>query len=171
MENVILVNERDEQIGVEEKLKAHQEGKLHRAFSIFIFNDRKELLLQQRALDKYHSGGLWTNTCCGHPRPEEDTVKAGQRRLNEEMGIVCELKEIFSFVYKVEFQNGLTENEFDHVLFGTYNDDPLPNLEEVESYRWITLADLKSDIKNHPEIYSEWLKICIDKVLEYKINS
>ncbi|MFA5792045.1 MAG: isopentenyl-diphosphate Delta-isomerase [Candidatus Paceibacterota bacterium] len=164
---IILVDENDNQIGLEEKLKAHQSGNLHRAFSIFVFNNKNELLLQQRALDKYHSGGLWTNTCCSHPRPEEETINAAHRRLQEEMGFNCELIEIFSFKYKAIFNNGLIENEFDHVFIGKYDNEIIPNNEEVNAYKWVDLKWLEKDMKENQEIYTEWLKICFEKVLDY----
>ena len=127
MEQVILVNEQDEQTGVMEKMEAHQKALLHRAFSVFIFNDKGELLLQQRASDKYHSGGLWTNTCCSHPNPDEETITAAQRRLKEEMGFTTKLSKAFDFIYKSEFSNGLTEHEFDHVFTGYYNGEIHPD--------------------------------------------
>lgn len=164
---VILVDENDNQIGVEEKLKAHQNANLHRAFSIFVFNDKNELLLQQRALDKYHSGGLWTNTCCSHPRPKEETINAAERRLQEEMGFSCELSLVFSFKYKAIFDNGLTENEFDHVFVGKYDNEIVPNKIEVNAYKWVDLKWLEKDIKTNQEIYTVWFKICFERVLDY----
>ncbi len=158
-EQVILVDEQDNPIGLMEKIEAHEKALLHRAFSVFIFNDKKELMLQQRAADKYHSPLLWTNTCCSHQRDGETNLEAGKRRLQEEMGFVCELKEVFSFIYKAPFDNGLTEHELDHVMIGYFNDKPIINKEEVESYKWMTLDDVKNDITNHPEIYTEWFKI------------
>ena len=135
-EKVILVNKDDEQLGLIAKMEAHEKGILHRAFSVFVFNKEGELLLQQRALDKYHSPGLWTNTCCSHQRDGESNIEAGKRRLHEEMGFDCELKELFSFLYKASFDNGLTEHELDHVMMGHYDEDPVVNLEEgtVEIY-------------------------------------
>ncbi len=153
-ELVVLVDENDKQVGTEEKLKAHQEGKLHRAISVFIFNSQKQLLLQRRALTKYHSAGLWTNTCCSHPRPQEEILASAHRRLKEEMGFDCELKKIFNFKYKVDFDNGLIEHEFDHVIIGYYEQNPIPNLNEVDSYKWVDLFSLEEDIKNNPELYS-----------------
>ena len=164
---IILVDENDKQIGTEEKLKAHQNANLHRAFSIFVFNDKGQLLLQQRALNKYHSAGLWTNTCCSHPRPDEETINAAHRRLKEEMGFDCELVEIFSFKYKTVFDNGLTENEFDHVFLGTYNNNPIPNLLEANAYKWVDIKWLEQDIKNNETIYTVWLKICFKKIFNY----
>lgn len=156
---VILVNEQDEQIGLMPKMEAHEKAVLHRAFSVFIFNDKDELMLQQRAMNKYHSPGLWTNTCCSHQRDGESNIEAGKRRLKEEMGFVTKLKESISFIYKAPFDNGLTEHEFDHVLLGKYNDDPSINLEEVASWKWMSLEHLKVDVALHPEIYTEWFKI------------
>lgn len=158
-EQVILVNEQDEQIGLMPKMEAHKKALLHRAFSVFVFNDKGELLLQQRAADKYHSPNLWTNTCCSHQRNGEVNIEAGKRRLEEEMGFVCDLKEIFWFVYKAPFDNGLTEHELDHVMVGHYNENPKINKEEVESYKWMSLYDVKNDMNNCPENYTEWFKI------------
>ncbi|MCK5637893.1 MAG: isopentenyl-diphosphate Delta-isomerase [Flavobacteriaceae bacterium] len=158
-EQVILVNENDEQLGLMPKMEAHEKARLHRAFSVFVFNDNGELLLQQRAADKYHSPTLWTNTCCSHQRDGESNIEAGKRRLQEEMGFVCDLKEVFWFVYKAPFDNGLTEHELDHVMVGYFNGYPEINKDEVESYKWMTLEDVKTDIKNHPEYYTEWFKI------------
>lgn len=170
MDKVILVEENDNQIGTEEKLKAHQDGLLHRAFSIFIFNDKNELLLQQRALDKYHYGGLWTNTCCSHPRPNENTTEAAHRRLAEEMGFDCDISEVFDFKYKVAFENGLTENEFDHVFFGRYNNDPIINKKEANDFKWVDIKWLEKDLKNNPSVYTVWLSVCFEKVLEHSIK-
>ncbi|KKR43300.1 MAG: Isopentenyl-diphosphate Delta-isomerase [Parcubacteria group bacterium GW2011_GWF1_40_6] len=164
---IILVDENDKPIGVEEKLKAHQNANLHRAFSIFVFNNKNQLLLQQRALNKYHSGGLWTNTCCSHPMPGEDTINSAHRRLKEEMGFDTELVEAFSFRYKAAFDNGLTENEFDHVFIGKHNNDPIPNLSEVNTYKWVDVKWLEQDMQDNKEIYTAWLKICFKKMLDY----
>lgn len=158
-EKVILVNEKDEQLGLMEKMEAHQKAILHRAFSVFVFNKKGELLLQQRALEKYHSPGLWTNTCCSHQRDKETNIEAGKRRLEEEMGFSCDLKEMFSFVYKAPFDNGLTEHELDHVMIGYFEEDPIINKEEVASYKWMDPKDVKKDIESHPELYTEWFKI------------
>ncbi len=162
--NVILVDELDNEIGLEEKIKAHKRGLLHRAFSIFIFNKKGELLLQQRAKSKYHSGGLWTNTVCSHPLPNEDIFNSTKRRLNEEMGFSVEVREIFSFIYKSEYENGLTEYEYDHVFIGYYDNDPIINKEEVEDFKWITIESLEKDIKENPKNYTTWFK----KILENK---
>lgn len=162
-EQVILVNEKDEQIGLMSKLEAHQKAVLHRAFSVFILNTKGELMLQQRAAHKYHSPLLWTNTCCSHQRDSETNIEAGKRRLFEEMGFVCELKEVFSFIYKAPFDNGLTEHELDHVMVGEYEESPVINREEVNDFKWMTLEAVKSDIKTQPEIYTEWFKIIFEK--------
>ena len=162
-EYVILVDENDNKIGLMPKLMAHEKALLHRAFSVFILNDKGELMLQQRALDKYHSPGLWTNTCCSHQREGETNIEAGQRRLQEEMGFVTELSETTSFIYKAPFDNGLTEYELDHVMVGQYNDAPKINPEEVASWKWMDLEDVKVDIAMHPESYTEWFKIIFDK--------
>ncbi len=158
-EQVILVNEKDEQLGLMLKMEAHEKARLHRAFSVFIFNKKGELLLQQRAKEKYHSPKLWTNTCCSHQRNGESNIDAGKRRLVEEMGFVCNLKEVFWFVYKAPFDNGLTEHELDHVMVGYYEKDPKINREEVENFQWMYLNDVEKDIQMHPEKYTEWFKI------------
>ena len=163
-EEVILVNEADEQIGVMEKMEAHEKGVLHRAFSVFIFNDKGEMLLQQRALNKYHSPDLWTNTCCSHPRPDEKTIDAAKRRLKEEMGIVCELQFKSSFTYKTKFDNGLTEHEFDHVFIGRFNDTPEINPEEVNAWKWKNLREIKAELLSSPQSYTSWFKIATDKL-------
>lgn len=162
-ENVILVNENDEQIGVMPKMEAHEKALLHRAFSVFVFNDKNELMLQQRAAHKYHSPLLWTNTCCSHQRVGESNIEAGKRRLQEEMGFVTDLKDTISFIYKAPFDNGLTEHEFDHILIGHYNDNPDINPEEVEDWKWMPLEDVKVDISLNPNVYTEWFKIIFDK--------
>lgn len=165
-ETLILVNEADEEIGQMAKLEAHQKGILHRAFSLFIFNSKGELLLQQRAMHKYHSPGLWTNTCCSHQRAGETNKEAGKRRLAEEMGFSCELKEVFNFIYKASFDNGLTEHELDHVMVGQYEADPIINKEEVMEFKWITLSDLKQDMEKHPEKYTAWFKIILNEYMQ-----
>jgi isopentenyl-diphosphate delta-isomerase len=166
-EKVILVNEKDEQIGLMPKMEAHEKAVLHRAFSVFIFNDKNELMLQQRALSKYHSPGLWTNTCCSHQRDGESNIEAGKRRLQEEMGFVADLKETTSFIYKAPFDNGLTEHEFDHILVGYYNEEPYMNSEEVASWKWKNLEDVKVDISLHPEVYTAWFKIIFEKFYKH----
>ncbi|WBL23966.1 isopentenyl-diphosphate Delta-isomerase [Zunongwangia sp. HRR-M8] len=162
-DQVILVNEKDEQIGLMEKIEAHEKALLHRAFSVFVFNNKGELMLQQRALAKYHTPGLWTNTCCSHQREGESNVEAGKRRLMEEMGFTTELKDTISFIYKAPFQNGLTEHEFDHILVGHYDEDPKPNPDEVNAWKWVSLEEVKEDMKANPDVYTEWFKIIFDK--------
>ena len=158
-ENVILVDVLDNQLGLMPKMEAHEKAVLHRAFSVFIFNDEGELMLQQRAAHKYHSPLLWTNTCCSHQRDGESNIEAGKRRLIEEMGFKTNLKEIFSFVYKAQFDNGLTEHELDHVMIGNFNGVPKINPDEVASYKWMTLEAVKKDIELQPNIYTAWFKI------------
>ncbi|OCK42817.1 isopentenyl-diphosphate delta-isomerase [Tenacibaculum soleae] len=170
-EQVILVDAQDNQIGLMEKIEAHEKALLHRAFSVFVFNDKKELMLQQRAADKYHSPLLWTNTCCSHQRNGETNLAAGKRRLQEEMGFVCDLKEVFSFIYKAPFDNGLTEHELDHVMVGCFNEQPNINKEEVESYKWMTLEAVKKDIEDKPEIYTAWFKIIFKESYETLNNA
>jgi len=166
-EQVILVNQNDEQIGLMPKMEAHEKALLHRAFSVFVMNDKGETMLQQRAADKYHSPLLWTNTCCSHQRDGETNIKAGKRRLMEEMGFEVELKELFSFIYKAPFDNGLTEHELDHVMIGNYNGEPLINKEEVESWKWMTPKAIKLDIANNPDNYTVWFKIIFDKFYKH----
>jgi isopentenyl-diphosphate delta-isomerase len=158
-EQVILVDKNDNQIGTMPKMEAHEKALLHRAFSVFIFNKKGELMLQQRAAHKYHSPLLWTNTCCSHQRVGESNVEAGKRRLQEEMGFSTDVKEVFSFIYKAPFDNGLTEHEFDHVMVGNFDDEPNLNPDEVAAYKWMSLEDVKSDMENNPSIYTEWFKI------------
>ncbi len=158
-EQVILVNEKDEVLGYAPKMAAHEQALLHRAFSVFIFNDAGELLLQQRAAHKYHSPKLWTNTVCSHQRKDESNITAGQRRLMEEMGMQAGLKEVFHFIYKAELDQGLTEHELDHVMIGFSNQTPEINPDEVMAYRWANLDDIKKDIALHPGQYTEWFKI------------
>jgi len=164
MEKVILVNEEDQETGLMEKLEAHKSGLLHRAISVFIFNNKNELLLQKRALNKYHSAGLWTNTCCSHPRAGEETKAAAIRRLQEEMGLKTELNWCFSFHYKAKLENNLTENELDHVFIGNHDAAPEPNPDEVAEWKYVNLEDLKSDIKTNPEDYTFWFKLILDRV-------
>lgn len=166
MEYVVLVNEQDEPIGTCEKMEAHEKALLHRAFSVFLFNDKGEMLIHQRAHSKYHSPGLWTNACCSHQRPEESTLDAAHRRMQEELGIDCDIKEIFSFQYKAPFDNGLTEHELDHVLIGQYNTLDMPlNPEEVAAVKFISLKDLEADVAQHPSQYTEWFKIALPRVI------
>ena len=164
MEQVILVDENDRQVGLMEKQAAHVNPHLHRAFSIFIFNSKGELLMQQRALSKYHSPGLWTNTCCSHPRDGETLTEATSRRLMEEMGMTCEMHEVYTFIYKAPVGQGLTEHEFDHVWIGRSDETPQINREEVESWKYMSLSDLKVDIQLHPELYTEWFKITFEEM-------
>lgn len=164
MEQVILVDENDRQVGLMEKQAAHVNPHLHRAFSIFIFNSKGELLMQQRALSKYHSPGLWTNTCCSHPRDGETLTEATSRRLMEEMGMTCEMHEVYTFIYKAPVGQGLTEHEFDHVWIGRSDETPQINREEVESWKYMSLSDLKVDIQHHPELYTEWFKITFEEM-------
>jgi len=162
-EKVILVDKNDNQLGLMEKIEAHEKAILHRAFSVFILNENNELLLQKRGINKYHSPGLWTNTCCSHPRNGEDVLDAGIRRLKEEMGFVTKLSSLLSFIYKAEFDNGLTEHEFDHVLIGKYSSNPIINELEVCDWKWIDLDVLSQDILDNPEIYTVWFKIIFEK--------
>lgn len=166
-ENVILVNEQDEEIGLMPKLEAHEKAVLHRAFSVFILNSKNEIMLQQRAHHKYHSPLLWTNTCCSHQRAGETNIEAGTRRLYEEMGFKAELKELFHFIYKAPFDNGLTEHELDHVMIGYYNEDPSINPEEVEAWKWMGIDDVKSDMVSSPEQYTVWFKIIFDEFYHF----
>ncbi len=164
-EYVILVDTEDNPIGKMEKLEAHEKALLHRAFSVFVFNENKELMLQQRALSKYHSPGLWTNTCCSHQRVGETNIEAGKRRLQEEMGFSVELEDVLSFIYKAPFDNGLTEHELDHILIGNYNGNPKPNPDEVESWKWASIDYIVEDIGQYPEKYTAWFKIIFQKYL------
>lgn len=164
MEKVILVDKNDRQVGLMEKQEAHIKGLLHRAFSIFIFNTKNELLLQKRANQKYHSGGLWTNTCCSHPRDNESTIDAAYRRLNEEMGMTCDLELKFNFIYKAKLDNNLYEHELDHVFFGFSDTIPKINKKEVCAFDYKTLEFLKKDIIISPNNYTEWFKICLNEV-------
>lgn len=164
---VILVNENDEEIGTIEKIEAHQKGLLHRAFSIFIFNNNNELLIHQRASNKYHGGDLWTNTCCSHPLPNEEIAEAANRRLKEEMGITCELNQVGHLLYKVEVENNLIEHEYDHILLGKSDENPNPNAEEVKDWKWITIKDLENQIALHPENFTYWFKMILPKLNTY----
>jgi len=171
-EEVILVDTEDRPIGIMEKMEAHQSGgKLHRAFSAFVFNKNDELLLQRRALSKYHSGGLWTNTCCSHPRPGEATIEAGKRRMEEELGISCNLEEAFTFIYKAPLGNETTEYEFDHVLIGSFDGELFLNHDEVESVKWLTLSKISILMNKHPEDFTAWFKIAFERVENYMKNA
>ena len=166
-ENVILVNTNDEQIGLMPKMEAHEKAVLHRAFSVFVLNEKNEIMLQQRASHKYHSPLLWTNTCCSHQRDGETNLQAGNRRLQEEMGFETELKELFHFIYKAPFDNGLTEHELDHVLIGYYNGEPKINPEEVENWKWMGIEEVQKDMQSHPEVYTVWFKIIFDEFYHF----
>ena len=165
-ESVMIVNTNGQAIGTMDKMAAHCSGTLHRAFSVFIFNSKGQLLLQQRAFDKYHSGALWTNTCCSHPRLGEFTLDAAHRRLKEEMGMDCDLIELFQFSYRHEFENGLIENEYDHVFMGISDDVPLPNPAEVASFRYMDTDLLLFELFEQPDQYTAWFKICLEQLLE-----
>lgn len=170
-EQVILVDENDNQIGLMPKMEAHEKALLHRAFSVFIFNKNGDLMIQQRASTKYHSPLLWTNTCCSHQREGEKNIEAGQRRLFEEMGFITNLEEVFSFIYKASFDNGLTEHELDYVLIGNFDGKPKINKEEVEAYKWMSLEELKIDIENNPSIYTVWFQIIFNKSYKKLTNA
>lgn len=171
-ENVVLVDRNDNPMGLMPKLEAHEKGVLHRAFSVFILNQKGQLMLQRRALDKYHSPGLWTNTCCSHPRESESNIEAGVRRLKEEMGFTTPLKSMFSFIYKSKFDNGLTEHEFDHVLLGYYDKQPFINTIEVSEWKWMSLDKIILEIKNKPEDFTVWFRIIFERFYNhiYKIK-
>jgi isopentenyl-diphosphate Delta-isomerase len=162
-EQLILVDAQDRELGVGEKLQTHREGALHRACSVFVFDAAQRLLLQQRARTKYHSGGLWSNTACGHPRPGEPTIVAAHRRLREEMGFDCELRLAFSFLYRAEFANQLVEHEYDHVFVGEFKGVPAPDAAEVAAWRWVRLKQLRSDLRRRPHAYSYWLRVAVKR--------
>ncbi len=162
-EFVVLVDEQDNEVGLMEKQQAHIEGKLHRAVSVFIFNSKKQLLLQRRASTKYHSPNLWTNTCCSHPREGEPAKRAATRRLGEEMQLSCPLKHAFSFIYNAKLDNDLTEHEFDHVFTGIADGVPKPDPAEVSEWRYITIDELDKELRTNPKQFTEWFKICYDK--------
>jgi isopentenyl-diphosphate delta-isomerase len=166
-QEVILVNEQDEPVGTMEKMEAHRKALLHRAFSVFIFNTKGEMLLQQRAKNKYHSGGLWTNACCSHPAPGEDVKSAALRRLQEELGFTTALSKIFDFTYQSAFDNGLTEFEFDHVFIGTYNQGILPNKDEVIDYCFKPMEEIQSSLVSHPSKYTSWFLIAFPLVSKW----
>jgi len=163
-DRVILVDENDDETGTMPKLDAHQAGRLHRAFSVFIINSAGEILLQRRADGKYHSSGLWTNTCCGHPRPGEPTRDAAQRRLHEEMGIDCALKEAGQFVYRADVEPGLVEHEFDHVFTGSFEGSPLPDPAEVSEWRWIAPVALRDWVSRESTAFTAWFARALDVV-------
>lgn len=165
MEQVILVDPSGKEIGVKGKLEAHREGNLHRAFSVFVFNSRNELLLQRREMSKYHSGGLWTNTCDGHPRPGERLEDAAHRRLEEEMGFDCPLETVFDFIYRTELDHGLIEHEYNYILVGKFDREPTPDPKEVDSWKWIALEALQKDVRENPDRYTYWFKVAFDKIM------
>ena len=162
---LILVNKDDEVVGYATKEEAHRRGDLHRAFSVFLYH-KNRMLIQQRADDKYHSGGLWANTCCSHPIKGESLQEAVKRRLMEEAGISCEVREAFSFVYKHEFNKNLYEHEFDHVFLGEYDGEYVINPKEVKAFRWIELDELMKELEERPEIYASWFKLAAPKIVE-----
>lgn len=166
-EQVILVDENDKPIGVAEKMEAHEKGLLHRAFSVFIFNTKGEMLLQQRALNKYHSGGLWTNACCSHPREGEETKKAAERRLKEELGFETSLEKVFDLVYKAKFDNGLTEHEFDHVFAGEYDGEINFNKEEVMDFCYKEVKEINRSLQTHPQKYTAWFRLAFPKMKDW----
>ena len=165
-ENVILVDTHDTPVGQMEKMEAHRKGVLHRALSILVFNSNGEILLQQRAFSKYHTPGLWSNTACSHPRPGEESLEAATRRLNEEMGFTTALTNSFDFIYKAHFDNGLTEHEYDHVFFGTFDGVPVINQEEANDYKWMKPAVLMEDMRSAPDVYTVWFRIIMEKMEE-----
>jgi isopentenyl-diphosphate delta-isomerase len=171
LQEVVLVNEKDEPIGIMEKMEAHRKALLHRAFSVFIFNTKGEMLLQKRSQNKYHSAGLWTNTCCSHPMPGEDTKQAAVRRLNEELGFSTTLNKIFDFIYKSDFDNGLTEYEFDHVFIGDYNGAINPDKNEVSDYCFMSLNEIESSLQLKPQKFTAWFQIAFNKVKSWKEKS
>jgi isopentenyl-diphosphate delta-isomerase len=166
-EFVILVDQHDRETGIMEKMQAHRKAELHRAFSVFVFNGKGELMLQQRAFSKYHSPGLWTNTCCSHPRPGEDTEAAAHRRLVEEMGFDCQLSKAFHFTYIAPFDNDLTEHEVDHVFIGFSDELPVINTDEVASFKFESLENIGNQMYNNPEQFTVWFRIAFDRVVEY----
>ena len=166
-QQLILVDEENNITGYGEKLKVHQDGQLHRAFSIFVVNQAGQLMLQKRALEKYHSGGLWANTCCSHPLKGEDPEKTIHHRLMEEMGFDCNLKALFQFIYRVELDNDLTEYELDQVYIGYYEKEPVPNPDEVCEWQWMDIEKLKDDLEVSPDSYVYWLKAAFD---EFYVN-
>lgn len=170
-EKVVLVDLQDQKLGTMGKMEAHEKAVLHRAFSIFILNSNQELLMQQRAFGKYHSPGLWTNTCCSHQREGESNLEAGNRRMMEEMGMTVPLQELFTFIYKASFDNGLTEHELDHVMVGFTDKDPKINTVEVASFKWMSLEALKKDLVKNPNNYTVWFAIIFDRFFQYINNN
>ena len=167
MIEVILVDNNDVQTGTMEKMEAHKKGELHRAYSIFIFDSKKELLLQKRAFHKYHSGELWTNTCCSHPEPEENIIASAHKRLHEEMGFDCNFEHVFNIIYKAELNNELIEHELDHVFIGYYDGNPTINKEEVSEWKFMPKDEIQQSLKQNPELYTAWFKIIFPKVIEF----
>jgi isopentenyl-diphosphate delta-isomerase len=168
---VVLVDQDDNTIGTMGKITAHENGSLHRAFSVFVFNSKKELMVHQRALSKYHSPGLWTNTCCSHPKLNEDIEMNAHQRMLEEMGFDCDFTKAFTFLYKADVGQGLIEHEFDHVFIGVSDMQPEINPEEVEDWKYMSMESLRDDIEDYPENYTEWFKIAFEKVEEYLENN
>lgn len=164
MEEVILVDAHDQPIGTMEKLEAHQKGLLHRAFSVILFNSKGEMLLQKRATDKYHSGGLWTNTCCSHPKPDESIEMAAERRLEEEMGIRLRPAFLYKFIYKTPLDNELTEHELDHVLTGVFDGEPAPHPSEVADWKYVAIEEIKADMAMHPDDYTFWFRLIMENI-------
>lgn len=162
-EFVVLVDEKDKQIGTGEKLETHRKGILHRGFSIFIFNSKGEMMLQKRAMTKYHCAGLWSNACCGHPRPNEGLMAAMRRRLREEMGFDCNLERMFEFIYEVKLDKGMMEHEFLHVYKGVFDGSPKVNPEEADDWKWVSVNLLREDMRKNPSMYSPWFKLAMEK--------
>lgn len=167
MEKVILVNEQDEWVGLADKMEAHQNGLLHRAFSVFVLNSKDELLIQKRADNKYHSARLWSNTCCSHPRKGESTFAAAHRRLQEELGFDCDIEKAFTFRYKSDVGNGLIENEYDHIYIGYFDDEPKLNTEEAQDSRFISIHELEEWIKAEPGAFTVWLKLVLPRFIQH----
>ncbi len=169
MEQVILVDENDMEVGAMEKIEAHKKGVLHRAFSVLLFNSKGEMLLQKRAKNKYHSGGLWSNACCSHPRPGENIEVAVKRRLFEELGVDVKTDFSHKFIYNISFPNNLVEHEYDHVFIGIFDGEPTVNSEEIEDWKYISSEELATEIKMNPEDYTHWFKIILSE--EIKVSS
>lgn len=167
VEYVLLVNKNDQPLGTMEKITAHEKGELHRAFSVFVFNNRGELMLQRRAAEKYHSGGLWTNTVCSHPKAGEDVAASAKRRMMEEMGFECEISKVFTFIYKADVGDGLIEHEYDHVFFGYSDEEPNPNPEEVEGWKYVDMGWLNKDVNENPGNYTVWFRIALKEVIQH----
>ncbi|HPD66238.1 MAG TPA: isopentenyl-diphosphate Delta-isomerase [Bacteroidia bacterium] len=166
-DKVVLVDKNDREVGIMDKMEAHRKGILHRAFSVFIFNESNELLLQQRALSKYHSPGLWTNTCCSHPQAGEDVRFSAKSRLVEEMGFSCEIEKQFEFIYHAGVGDGLIEHELDHVFTGYYNHDPKPEPSEVADFKWIEINQLLKDVSEKPEKFTVWFRIILEQYIRF----